>query len=614
MKQQNEYIFTGVLILILLFAAGTRLYQIGELSLGNDDLSAITRAQVDTFSDLIEQGVKEDVHPAGVQVMLWAWIKLFGQEEWVLRIPFLLAGLLSVALIYRLGNLLINESAGLLAAGIFATTEYGIYHSLSVRPYIIGVCSLLLLAIHLISLSREQTGSVRRICFLSFTGAICAYVHYFAALVAVVMILSSAMLMKRSERKALWISVAGMAVLYLPHLGIFLAHAGAGGSAWMGVPGQNFFVRLGGYLLHYSWWFGGTVFLVLIWRVVRGGIEKANAAVRWVLADWVLLPLLFGVGYSWLIAPIVHFGVLVFLYPFFLLLIFSFTREIPAIESGLQVLGLMMVAVVSLFTSRGFYDWNYRSGAEYIASAYADHFDQTKSGWMNINHPYYFRYYAGDSLAASIEGYDLPAVEDFLTWADTTTAERVAIGWLSKNTYLTLLPAIQRYFPYRTQEFHWPISEYYEFSRVDANPSIPDSRTLAVVTEASWDSTAEFVGTIEVIPFDYFTEYPEILSVELDAIIPSSKSAIPSLVMSIEVNGQPTFWKSLPLIPVPGQHDRYIADHVFRTRNLPSLNNSMAILKAYLWNPGGASGSIDRLAIRRRSGNPDLYAFVEPVR
>lgn len=614
MKRDHQFIFIGILLLILAVAAGTRLYQIGELSLGNDDLSAVTRTQVDSFAELIDYGVKEDVHPAGVQVLLWCWKELFGQEEWVLRIPFLLAGLLSVFLVYRLGRLLIHDSAGLLAASLLATTEYGIYHSLSLRPYIIGVCCLLVLAVQLVLLSRDESRSTKRIIFLALIGAICGYVHYFASLVAVIMILSAAMLMSKSQRKSLLMAIAGMALLYLPHLGIFIGHAGAGGSAWMGVPGQSFFLRLGGFLLHYSWVFGLVLFLVLIWRVVRGGIDKEHVTARWVLADWVFLPLLFGVGYSWLVAPIVHFGVLVFMYPFLLLLIFSFTREIPAIESGIQALALMTVAVVSLFVSRGFYDWNYNSGAEYLVEAYSANHQGSKSGWMNLNHPYYFRYYDQDSLYRSLNGYDFPSVEEFIEWADTTSSEKVGIGWLSKESYLTLLPAIQRYFPYRSRELHWPISEYYEFSRIEQDEQVAESRSLAVVAETPWDSAAEFVGTSEVIPFDYFTEYPEVLSVELDVTLDSIGNGIPSLVMSIEVNGQPTFWRSLNLIRRPESENRYFADLVFRTRTLPSLDNPMAILKAYLWNPGGASGEIELLAIRRRHGNPDLYAFVEDVR
>ena len=153
------------------------------------------------------------------------------------------------------------------------------------------------------------------------------------------------------------------------------------------------------------------------------------------------------------------------MYPFLLILVFSFTREISPIESGIQVIGLMAIAILSLVMSRGFYDWNYHSGAEYIARAYADDHQQTRAGWMNVNHPYYFQYYDRDSLSSSIIGYDFPTVEEFLAWADTTSAQSVGIGWLSKETYLTLLPAIQRYFPYRTKEYHWPISEYYEFSK-----------------------------------------------------------------------------------------------------------------------------------------------------
>ena len=226
---------------------------------------------MDSFSELIDKGVREDVHPAGVQVMLWTWKELFGQEEWVLRIPFLLAGFLSIFLIYRLGKLLIHDSAGLLAAGLFATTEYGIYHSLSLRPYIIGVCVLLVLSIQLVKLSRDEAFSVRRIIYLSLTGALCGYVHYFASLVAVIMILSSAMLMNRSQRKYLLMAIGGMALVVSPsywHL------PGARWVRWFCVDGGS-----GAKLLSSVGWISPSLFLV-VWPGCFSGSDLAGSE-RW---------------------------------------------------------------------------------------------------------------------------------------------------------------------------------------------------------------------------------------------------------------------------------------------------------------------------------------------
>lgn len=605
-----------LLVIILLIGAGARLYQLSDLSLGNDDLSSVTRIQVDSFSELIEKGVREDVHPAGVQVMLWTWASLFGQEEWVLRIPFLFCGMLSIWLTYLLGKRMTTESGALLAAVLMATTEYGIFHSLTLRPYIVGVVMILGLAIEVMKFTEIGVKpGWKNIAGVAVLGVLCAYTHYFGALVATVVLLSSLMVIPQPNKKPFLIGIVGMLVLYLPHLSIFWEHASEKGLSWMGVPGESFFLRLGGYLFHYTWWFLLAIGLVLIWRVVRGGIEKKKNRSRWLLLDWLALPFIFGLAYSWLLSPIVHFGVLVFIYPFLLIFVFSFTKEIPFAETSIQVLILGFVALLSLYSGRGFYDWFYHRGAEYMVEEYRKDDTGQKGGWMEMNHPYYFQYYDQEKDKSSdILSYTLPSVESLIAWADTTEKEEVAIGWLSKDLNLSAVTALERYFPYRKTEKLWPISEYIELSKSPSENDLPAWRILSLVEDQSWNEDQTYIGTSEVVPYDYFTEFPEILAVSLDVKIDSVGEGLPQLVMSIEVNGQPAFWRSSNMILKPGTQNLYLADLVFRTRHLSALKNPMSILKAYVWNPGSSAGEILKLEMKRRPGNPDLYAFVEDVR
>ena len=74
-----------------------RFYNYNNWSLSNDELSAITRLNYSSFSEMIEQGVRLiDMHPVGVQSFLWMWTHLFGMSEEVLRLPFVLLGILTI--------------------------------------------------------------------------------------------------------------------------------------------------------------------------------------------------------------------------------------------------------------------------------------------------------------------------------------------------------------------------------------------------------------------------------------------------------------------------------------------------------------------------------------
>ena len=615
MKLTRPAIFL-LLLLILAVGLGARLYRLEDLSLGNDDLSALARLQYDNWRDLMEHGVKEDVHPAGVQVFLWGWTRLFGQQEWVLHLPFLALGMLAIWLSWRLGRELISETGALLVAALVATTESGIFHSLSIRPYTPGLCCLLALGLVLLSWTRSETPpGPGKILSLSLLGVLSGYLHYMAALGAVVMIGSAWMLLPKAYRWRYLLALAGMALLYIPHLAIFLGHLEAGGSAWMGQPNQHFVLRFAGYLFHFSWEFAAGISLLLLYLIWRKGLFQPSHKARWLLLDWALLPVGIGVLYSWIMAPVVHFGTLFFVYPFLLMLIFSWVREVSWPETLAVLAVAMCFSLGSLVWNRGFYDWNYRGGAKEVAALFQEHTDGPKAGWMLMNHPYYVEHYL-DSAAteARVLGDQLPSGPDLLAWADTTAANRVALAWLSRDFPLEALAVLERRFPYWVKEEKWPICEYYELSRTpDSLSMVPAWRYLALADSLPWTAENSYAGTLELKSFDYITAYPELLMVSADARVDRVGEALPQLVMSVEIMGEPQYWRSATLEAVPGEPGRYFADLAIRTRHLPELLHPDAVLKAYIWNAGGSDGRLDRISIRRRPGNPLLYAFVEPV-
>jgi len=77
-------------LLILAVAIFLRFYRIFDIPFTQDEFSAIFRTDYASFGDLINYGVKPDGHPAGIQVLLFAIIRIFGVSRVLLKIPFLL--------------------------------------------------------------------------------------------------------------------------------------------------------------------------------------------------------------------------------------------------------------------------------------------------------------------------------------------------------------------------------------------------------------------------------------------------------------------------------------------------------------------------------------------
>jgi len=115
-----------IIILLFIIGLGTflRLYGIWNFPLTHDELSVIGRLHFDTFSDLIEKSVKEYCHPAGIQVFLWLWIKIFGISEISLRMPFIMMGISCIPLMYLLTKKWFNATAALFTSGFMAVCQY----------------------------------------------------------------------------------------------------------------------------------------------------------------------------------------------------------------------------------------------------------------------------------------------------------------------------------------------------------------------------------------------------------------------------------------------------------------------------------------------------------
>ena len=93
-------------LLILLLCIGTllRLWKINEMPITHDEFSALFRTQFNSFRDLIDYGIKVDGHPPLIQVLLYYYTKLVGFNALLLKLPFIIAGIASIYLLYKTGS------------------------------------------------------------------------------------------------------------------------------------------------------------------------------------------------------------------------------------------------------------------------------------------------------------------------------------------------------------------------------------------------------------------------------------------------------------------------------------------------------------------------------
>lgn len=235
---------TLIILSICALAAGLRFHHLTYQSLWNDELSTWVRSHYDSLRDVIVKGVIPDVHPPGWQILVYYVEKIFGDSEFLLRLPSAIAGVLAVGAIYLLARRLYGVEEAWISALLLACLQFPIQYSQEARAY-----SLLLLMaivstylwIELLDLaaprSRIRTSSV--VGGYIIAALCCAYLHYFGLLLVLWQFSAGAVItlfLRRTLLPRFAAAYPAIAIGYLP----WLPHTWEDfrhGESWMIKPG-----------------------------------------------------------------------------------------------------------------------------------------------------------------------------------------------------------------------------------------------------------------------------------------------------------------------------------------------------------------------------------------
>lgn len=330
-----------------------------------DEISTIVRLQFDDFHQLIEKGVKEDVHPAGVQLFLYYWTHLFGISAWTVKLPFILMSVGSVWLTYRISMRLFgNETGALLAAACMACLQSPVMYGQICRLYASGAflslwATAVLLAWHYSGEGGRQR-NLAYMCLWALCLSLNAYNHHFSMLFSVILWSAACLLMPRKRWIYLLGAAALAALLYLPHLPITLHQLSQKGLDWLTPPRPDFFVEYLNYVFHFSVWVKGAVLSLLVRGLYEAYHHKTFALHRkeraWLLLLFGVLPVV-GYLYSVWRAPVLQYSMLLFVLPYFFVWLFSFyARPHRQMVRLLVVGGFCGLMIASLVWERRHYD------------------------------------------------------------------------------------------------------------------------------------------------------------------------------------------------------------------------------------------------------------------
>jgi hypothetical protein len=361
----KEHLRDKIFILLLTIAGALiRFYNLDNLSLSNDELSGIGRAMLPNLKELIWKGVHPDAHLVGTHFLLHLTIKLFGNDVFIIRLPFAIMGTLSIFLIYLIALKWFNQTVGLISATATCLLEFTVLYSQIARPYIYGFFFVLLFLYGLnYFIFSERLKWYHYAIFIS--GAIGAVLnHYFSFLTVVVAGFAAFALIRKEFYKQYIISGIIVLLLFLPHLPITLDQISRKGlDSWLEKPDAFFLVRF----LFYSFNSSYLVVSILIILIIAVSFIKAvdksiqEKIKKFRLFSIIVFTSIFCVGYfySLFVNPVIQYSVLIFVLPFLWMFIFSFFYKLPQSFKWPIVTILVVTFSLSTFAEKKYYQTNH---------------------------------------------------------------------------------------------------------------------------------------------------------------------------------------------------------------------------------------------------------------
>jgi len=645
-----------LLLCIMLVGAILRFYNSGGLSLTGDEVSSLLKLRVEDFSELIRKSVSGDFHPALFQTLLYYWVGLFGISEGLIRIPFIVAGVFSILFAYLVASAWFNKTAGLFVAASIAFLIFPLTHSQIARPYSLGLLfSLMSVWFWTLVLFKPKPYRAWKILAYCLATAMSMYTHYFSFFLVMIVAATGLFYLNKDNYKSILICAVITFVLFLPHFNISLAHVTIGGfreGGWLGPPklGGNWFWA---YLLNC---FNGSLIVLLIYFSIffyflKRNYNKIRVSKFHVFSLlWFLTPFVVGYTYSILRFPVLQQSVLLFSFPYLIILMFSFIEDMPWNKMKTVLLTIFLgLGVFSTVVAEKFYQTQHFGVLKEIVQDVIRHVDKygeeniTKT--TNVGLAYFLGYYLDKyNRQIEFEEYDNGEAEEeryvnqgrghlkmFSNIIEESDKPYFLYCWSSKYSPLEIPEMIADKYPYLLERSHYFNSESYLFGQ-NSN-STPIKPEVIYSSQCDFDqesqdwqgdpsAISEEIARSQSSSFKLSenTEFSLTFSSKIKDIMDNDENVLHTsvwgymgqksdeaiLVITLEnEDGEVYVWR--------GMNFSYFIDEpktwtkIYHSWRFDHIQSGDDLVKIYVWNGDKNTFYIDDLSIKVTAGNPIIY-------
>lgn len=368
--RENAYIYS-LLLFILILGGILRTSFLGDKSLWLDEFFSLRDSP--TLKTAIDGG-----HPPLFFIILNLF-RYIGSNEFILRLPSAIFGILTILLIYQIGKLFFGTKEGLISAFLLSISTFHIHYSQEARMYTLFTF-LSLLSLFFFYKAVKENKRKHWFWFILST-VLSLYTHYFAIFIVFVeatflflVFIQNLKSEIRSTMKGISIrrtflmfvlSMITITVIYLPWLAkkglIFSSVEAAGGAVtWMKKDPALYFLEV----LFSKFGAGPTIALyVFLFFFLCGSALFIKKEQMSLLLLWVGLPITLFLLISNFIKPMINVASLryvIFVLPIYLLIVATGIVNVANIADALsiklikksKVIGQLLVflAIISLFS------------------------------------------------------------------------------------------------------------------------------------------------------------------------------------------------------------------------------------------------------------------------
>ena len=476
------------LIILLFIGFALRFFNFTEIPFTNDELSALTRLNYPDFSTMLSKAVWTDGHPAGVQTFLWFYVKFFGTKQWVIKLPFIFMGSLSLLFYFLAAKKLSNTKTALFTLAFLATLQFPIIYSQTIRPYSSGqflaaVCLYLWARLIYDKKSNRLFQILYGLAiFLSLSN------HYFNLLFVALLFPTGLILQKQKNVIQYCIPYLIALLLYVPQIPIFIHQISVGSPGWLTPPSLNTVIKHFEYCFQFSPIYIAIFFVLFIYKCIKQPKEIIPKRKSWIRLSLYIFPILLTYFYSIYRAPIFQDSVFVFGFVF----LFIFLGDILLLNNYNSKTMLIILATI-VCTNVGILTFKRNHYSEYYHQGYSQLVSDTYCFQNKLHNiptlvfgfePYFFNYYKEENKQTDIQQIQFLTDEFFVETAKTPNDFiRILRNWNYNQIIVSnaieipkwAISALEIEYPYSIKSLHFG-SEVYLFSKENSN--FEDNRCL----------------------------------------------------------------------------------------------------------------------------------------